>query len=325
MVKNRHSIMPIYNKNMIKQMKNLCCRGQPSVIGVDRTFNLGELFVTVTVFKQPTVVRKTSGEHPIFIGPMFLYGDAKCVTYCRFFNHLATTFQAEGCNMKNFIFGSDNKKAMTSALKYAFPDSTHVLCLRYIMGNVKDYLTNKVGISERNRKDLTEKLFGLPGVTSADDSVVFEERIKEVRKSCESHNADQFLAYLDKRLLPCLKENVLKPRTVRGVQDGWTNNNTESANHVLKCAMEWKQQPSMKFVEKLYKVILVQEKDFRRAITNTGSFVLSPEYGKLFIPPQQWSGMTPATKQWPLKLCSVAVLRKPDVHRWQENSGKTFR
>ena len=224
----------MYTDNMIKQMKNFCCRGQPSVVGVDRTFNLGELFVTVTVFKQPTVVRKTSGEHPIFIGPMFLHGDAKYLTYCRFFNHLATTLQAEGCNMSNFIFGSDDEKAMTSALKYAFPDSTHVLYLRHIVGNVKDYLTNKVGISKKSRKDLMDKLFGLSGDTAADDFVVFEERIKEVRKTCEKQKAEKFLNYLDKRLLPCLKENVLKPRTDRGVQDGWLNNNTESANHVLK-------------------------------------------------------------------------------------------
>ena len=40
--------------------------------------------------------------------------------------------------MKNFIFGSDDEKAMASALKYAFPESTHVLCLCQIIGDVKD-------------------------------------------------------------------------------------------------------------------------------------------------------------------------------------------
>jgi hypothetical protein len=99
-------------------MKLACCRTEAVVVGVDRTFNLGDVFVTVMAFKQPAIVRRTTDECPIFIGPLFLHGDAKYTTYCRFFTHLATTFEAEGCIMDNFTFGSDNEKALTSALKY---------------------------------------------------------------------------------------------------------------------------------------------------------------------------------------------------------------
>ena len=149
-----------------------------------------------------------------------------------------------------------------------------------------------MGISEKIGKDLMDKFFGFSGATSADDSVVFEERIKDVRNTCKQHNTDKFVAYLDKCLIPSLTENIMKPRTVRGVQDEWTNHNTESANHVLKCAVEWKQQPLMDLVDKLYKAVCVQEKELRRAITNTGSFILADAYGKFFIPPHQWAGMT---------------------------------
>ena len=96
--------------------------------------------------------------------------------------------------------------------RYAFPTATHLLCLRHIMGNVKDYLTKKVALTKKSRKEVLNKLFGQDGVVSADDSFVFEERTKELKNSCSA----EFLPYLEKRLIPALKDNVLLPRLERG-------------------------------------------------------------------------------------------------------------
>ena len=43
------------------------------ILGVDRTFNLGAVFVTNFVYKNTKVIRKETGEPPIFIGPLFLH------------------------------------------------------------------------------------------------------------------------------------------------------------------------------------------------------------------------------------------------------------
>ena len=80
------------------------------------------------------------------------------------------------------------------------------------MGNVKDYLTKKVSLTEKSRKKVLNKLFRQDGVVSADDSFVFEERSKELKNSCSA----EFLPYLEKRLIPALKDNVLLPRLERG-------------------------------------------------------------------------------------------------------------
>ena len=108
---------------------------------------------------------------------------------------------------------SGNHCTCTCLNRYAFPAATHVLCLRHIRGNVKDYLTDKVGLSEKSRKDVLDKIFAPGGLVSADDSIVFEERARELRDSC----CEEFLPYLDKRIIPALKENVLKPRLERGM------------------------------------------------------------------------------------------------------------
>ena len=42
------------------------------VLGIDPTFNLGHFNLTVTTYKQLQLV-KSNGEHPTFVGPLFLH------------------------------------------------------------------------------------------------------------------------------------------------------------------------------------------------------------------------------------------------------------
>jgi len=81
-----------YTKDQISDMKRFTATSTTaqlrSIVGVDRTFNLGPCYVTVTVFKNKAVIRKQTGEHPIFIGPTLFHFDAKQDTYRRFFDTL---------------------------------------------------------------------------------------------------------------------------------------------------------------------------------------------------------------------------------------------
>ena len=60
----------LYSDEQIEDFKNLytTCK---SVLGMDKTFNLCQMHVTVTCFKQLPVIRSDSKEAPIFIGPIF--------------------------------------------------------------------------------------------------------------------------------------------------------------------------------------------------------------------------------------------------------------
>ena len=60
--------------------------------------------------------------------------------------------------------------------------------------------------------EVLNKLFGQDGVVAADDSFVFEERTKELKNSCSA----EVLPYLEKKVIPQLKDNVLLPRLERG-------------------------------------------------------------------------------------------------------------
>jgi hypothetical protein len=59
----------------------------------------------------------------------------------------------------------------------------------------------------------------------------------------------QFLKYFEDRLLPLLKEHIIMPFRQGKIDFNWTSNNSESVNHVLKAAVNWKICDLPKFIE----------------------------------------------------------------------------
>ena len=99
-----------------------------SVIGIDRTFNLGPCFVTTLVYKNKSAVRKTNNEHPIFLGPVMFHFDGKTDSYTAFFSHLSTVLGVHGVHTElmddsHIIFRSDEEKAIVNAIRTIFHTS----------------------------------------------------------------------------------------------------------------------------------------------------------------------------------------------------------
>ena len=85
--KDKAPTIILYTDEQFIDFKKSCfsdALAKNSIIGTDRTFNLGPLHVTTTVFKQQKVVRNSSDEHPIFFGPMCLHGNSDFQTYSIF-------------------------------------------------------------------------------------------------------------------------------------------------------------------------------------------------------------------------------------------------
>ena len=52
-----------------------------SVFGIDPTFNLGNVYVTVTTYENLLLVIQKTGEHPVFIGPVLVHQKCTYETY----------------------------------------------------------------------------------------------------------------------------------------------------------------------------------------------------------------------------------------------------
>jgi len=103
---------------------------------MDRTFNIGPCFVTTLVYKNRSVVHKSSNDSPIFLGPVMFHFNAKTETYTAFFSHLAAVIGTEAIHTElmaddDLVFGLDEERAIVNAICDIFHSSGMSYSLRY--------------------------------------------------------------------------------------------------------------------------------------------------------------------------------------------------
>jgi hypothetical protein len=64
---------------------------------------------------------------------------------------------------------------------------------------------------------------------------------------------------------------------------GWTNNNAESMNNILKIDTNWTPQSTPDLINKISDVIKLHLIDLRRALYGTGNYRLCSQYKKFYI------------------------------------------
>ena len=204
----------LFTDDQIKDMKRSCCVDTGSVLAFDKTFNLGQVFVTSSVYKNTAVVRKSTNKNPIFFGPIFIHGTSDYETYNSFMQKLSVKLTDE--DISNMIIGSDDETAMRKACRKAFPSARHIVCTRHLKTNTLHYLVDKVGLDRKSRSEIVNAIFGMHGLVSASDIDTFNHRLKFVKGIISKHENSKaedksFAKYFRTRLLPLLKEHVLVP------------------------------------------------------------------------------------------------------------------
>ena len=232
----------LFTQEQIDDLRSLCAQdctsSLRSVLSVDRTFNLSSLYVTLMVFKNKKVVRRSTQEPPIFVGPIMLHGDGKLPTYLHFFSSVSaalngTTVASSELVCDGIVTGSDEEQALVTASKLAFPNSKHLYCMLHCKDNVRHHLTS-IGVPTSVRESVLTKMFGCNGVSEAGDDDTMTNRITDLMQYVRHNNIDA-VQYLQERVLPKIMTNNRHKWSEQWLgQHQWTNNNCESANHLLK-------------------------------------------------------------------------------------------
>jgi hypothetical protein len=180
---NKPPSLICYTKTQLDDMKLHLRNDVDCVVGFDRTFNLGPTFVTNLVYKNKKVLKKSSSDHPIFIGPVFFHWDVNYCTYHTFFSHVKARIDVD---IKTFDirFGSDDEGGLTKAIDSVFPNSSRLLCTKHIKDNVIDHSKNKLSMTKDERNDVIEDIFGVYGLVSANDTVDFNMKSDNL---CNTH------------------------------------------------------------------------------------------------------------------------------------------
>lgn len=131
----------IYSDERLEDLKSNCTSSNGSVLGIDRTFNLGPCFVTTTIYKNRKVVKRETLQNPIFLGSTLLHWDGETESYHNFFCHLNNKLGFPS----GLKVGSDEEKAVLRAIRHAFGDPVQLLCTKHLKDNVRRYLKDKEG------------------------------------------------------------------------------------------------------------------------------------------------------------------------------------
>jgi hypothetical protein len=169
----------LYSEKQLEDLRSMCCTGQ-SILGIDKTFNLCDMHVTASCYKQTSVKMETTGEPPIFLGPIFIHDNSDFHSFTHFFHHLK--IKLFGASTNQLTIGSDEEKALVNAIKSTFPEAGHFLCIRHLRQNVKQQLIDDC-IDKNDRESLLEEIFGDEGLINADDIVCFAPPLKAANKS----------------------------------------------------------------------------------------------------------------------------------------------
>ena len=161
-------------------------------------------------------------------------------------------------------------------------------------------MEDKVGYPLKERQNVVNKIFGKDGVTDSQDNDTFEIRLENVREMVKSLDKNvtgkPYLDYLNNKLVPLIKEHVIKPFRQNKVPHNWTSNNAESANHILKTHTQWKLNGMPEFVEQWTGIVVGERKERERAIRNMGNFKLASTHIHHDIPITTWASL-PNDKQ----------------------------
>ena len=142
----------------LDDLVRFCCDPkQFSVLGIDPTFSLGSFFVTVTTYKHLMLRKKTTNDHPVFIGPCFIHMQQETQTYYSF---LSCLHGKKNALQHLKAYGSDGEVLLLNALIAAFPDAIGLRCFIHMKNNIENHLQNKLSTKGEVKSAIIHDIFG---------------------------------------------------------------------------------------------------------------------------------------------------------------------
>ena len=107
-----------YQLISLLNIEKFCCSGMIP-LGFDKTYQLGNIFLTDSVFKNLATVNSETAEVPIFLGPFLLH--TKSGDFHPFFSCLAAKLKDVNCD--HLIITSDDEQSLVKAITFNFAKS----------------------------------------------------------------------------------------------------------------------------------------------------------------------------------------------------------
>lgn len=280
----------------VQDVKSFCFHESDCVLTFDKTYNLGCVYVTPSVYTNKALLTQKTGDQPIFVGPTFIHGDSTYVTYKHFFSHLAALL-SDLQQFHGLTLGWDEEYALRKAMKHEFPGATFVTCTRHLKQNTAEYLTNKTDLDSRSRSGIVSTLFGDDGLARAEDLSIFDDTVDSLYEPFQHSPGQHFASYFRDHLVPLLRGNISAGRP------GWTSNNAESFDHAMKQMVQWQPHMMPDLILKLKSLVDLQTAEEERAVYGRGNYILRQSHIMHLRLYDEWQAMTDNQRHAAVKAC----------------------
>ena len=120
-IKEKMYYLFMCSPRQIEDIVQLCCREtESSLLGIDTTFNLCNLWVTDSCYKNDRIVHNVTGNHPVFLDES---------TFTTFALEMIA-LDPEVINIKQI--GSDMEKTIYNGFKAIIPSAGQLYCVQHL-------------------------------------------------------------------------------------------------------------------------------------------------------------------------------------------------
>jgi len=294
-----------------------CANDSPmygSILGIDPTFNLGDFFVTPTVYEHKMVVNRVTGKHPNFIGPCLIHQDRKFGTY----HYFASEIKKLRPSMQSLMaIGTDGEEALSSAFLSVFPGSSHLQCSLHKRDNIARKLS-ELRCDETTSKQILADVFGstigdtrFEGLVDSADCADFMEKVESLKAKWESLCPGFVKWFVEHEARVICTSMIASVRSQAGLGSppkSFTTNSNESLNNLLKRKVDFKKSEWPQFNKTLRSAVQEQQAEFEKALFGQGEYELVADFKHLEVPHSRWLQMNAQQRKEKVQKACVAKL-----------------
>ena len=255
-------------------------------------------------------MNKVTGISPTFVGPVFVHTEKSYEAYYYFFS---TIYKLEPSLSTLRAIGTDGEQTLVKAATAVFPnDLIHLRCFIHMKDNIHRKLTDML-IPQSSREMVIKDIFGTQqstvytkGLLDATDTFNFDRKLSvleskwnKMEMSVHPHRSPYFYDWLVRNEVEVMKTSMIA--SVR--QDAglgypptqYPTNRNKSINRVVQqyCNTDCTYSTWIQLSNKLYDLIINQQKEVEKAINGMGEYKFKDPYRHLEIESAWWFKMTP--------------------------------
>ena len=295
-------------------VERFCCavpQGFNSILTIDPTFNHGDFYFTPTTYKNLSVIRKSTGEPIIEMGPAMVHYRKQFSTY----HYMASSLVSLRPGITDLkCYGVDGEEALCSAFSKTFPFADELRCTIHSKRNVEGKLT-EFAVSSQAKDVILNDIYGLTegtyhqqGLIHAEDSDTFlalTESIKSKWESLErphlpnSAKSCRFQPWFVANISPYMRKSMMNDVRLRNnVKGHFTTNQSESLNSVLRKHTNYKAHQLVDFLNLMKGFYEDQEEEVRSEFIGEGDFSMSDTFCQFHCGEEYYTMNQEACDSW---------------------------